>query len=790
MDFKDRMEQMKRDMERHRQEINDRINKYRHLSSDEETIIPVAPEPNPDVTKQSNPLLHHEGLEDESETKLGMFERIYPTYSINYKPVTFESFGYSDIDFSPLINLLAGIVEIELYASLRYMFQSLLKESTYGTYISLITENKSCLSRHLGDTDRFISQLRIIKRMRNSANHKGVVTDRIFYKFFKNCYVPFFNETVPYLIRLKKRYQNNKHMHETDTCHAAMASCKSFEEYRKMLDSLFSVLVIPVKPEKDNNNLCIIWTNTRKLAVKNCTEERSDYQDVLRMFFNGINISGIQYVLFDAADPKFEKYIYNDDSWQAHHTMLQRFKDGVLSAIGIKHTVPLFIIGGDDVIPMPKVSNPVSHSVYALSGKVLENMIDVDWLYSFPKKCVNIDDAGCISVNDLSLATPSFFVSRLPIESGLAETDIIEDLNRYFSKTAPYLESGIQVKKVGAVAMETCRMLMENTIKGFPQCDLRQFDENYKFKSSFTSPLIKLDDDEIHTSVMNDYKTVIRDCDMVTFDLHGSPSPNSPSYMGESSGDEKIYPTAFSPDLLNGSKVKIMVPISCWGARFIGYRRDNSMMLHSLHNTGVVLFMGSCRTTYGSNDERGAELRYGSWIMRLFMQNLLKGIPAGEALYRAKTEYLTKYSEGKVHDFLTVQQFNLFGDPMLRVDPCISFDRTENSSDGLILPDFTWNDYSYREKSIYEMPFEPMSVLDRVRSLVDTNINDIKNRINDLLYRQYNIQPENLQRIARFVTGNGNKGLRFVYSSKGMCPATVMAYSDEDGNLTDIVYTF
>lgn len=827
MDFKERMEQMRRDMERRRQEMNQRMEGYRsqfggglyshndsrdvvtgtdNIQDDHSVSAPHSTEDDPCSNMQSSsPLLHHPGLEDESETKLGMFERMYPDYCRETKSFSFESFGYSDIDFSPLISLLAGIGEIELYESLHGISEGISsipldkRKATYGDFIRLIKDERcrKYLARHLEDidTDVVVKQLQSIRMMRNSANHKGVITKDLFNKFFNKYYTPFFNETLPELIRLKRKdspkYSGEVSFYDGQNIGPSkMGVCKTDEEYGAFLDSLFSIHSRKESAKPARTRLCVIWTNTKKLAVKYLTQEHAGCQNFIRSYFAELKVPGITYVLFDAAEPEFEKYIQTDDNWQNHHVMLQKFRDSILGTFGIDYPVSLYIIGGDDVIPMPKVGNPVSYSLHALGGMVLEDVIEVDWLYSFPKKCVNLDVDGCVSVNELSFATPNFYVSRLPLESGLMESDLESDICGYFAKAIPYLESEIVVEKVGAVAMETCRVIMDNTIKGFPRCDLKQFAGDYRFNDFFTSPKIVLDNSE-NEGIVQEYAATISDCDMLTFDLHGGPQPGNPDYCGESAGEKKLFPKAFSKDILSGSNVKIIVPISCWGARFIGYRRDNSMLLYSMYNTDTLLFMGSCRIAYGSKDECGPELRYGSWLMRLFMQNLLTGIPAGEALYRAKVDYLTNHSEGKVHDFLTVQQFNLFGDPMLKVKPCLSINRIDSQPiSGIALPDFSWCDYKYNERCIYEKTSGTVSVLDRVRNLVDVNLDDIRQRMNDVLYKHYNIAPENLRRITRYVTGKGDIGMRFVYSQDGAYPASVMAYSDEHGNLKDIVYTF
>lgn len=810
MDFQERMEEIRREMERRRQEYNNKVGNYKKqfsqwgnsTVSDEANISNISEEGiNSPLIAENSPLIHHKGLEDESETKLGMFEKIYTAYCKNSEERSFASFGYSDFDFSPLVNLLAGIGEIELYESLACIANDILptplnkKKTTYGDFISLLKEDrcKKYLLRYIADINIVIKQLQSIRMMRNSANHKGVVTRELFDKFFKKYYVPFFNETVPVLIKIKNNGYSLRGVHLKNlnpSEHRKEQIHKTNEQYGAMLESLFSNIV-PNEGCLDPMQICVLWTNSKKLAIKYDAELNIDFQQNIKGFLSTLEVPNIKYLLLDASDHNFEKYIQNDDSWQSHQSMLQKFHDSVLLTLGVDHPVSLYIIGGDDVIPMPKVGNPVSYSIQALEGLVLEDTIEVDWLYSFPKKCTNLDVDGCLLINNLSLASPIFYVSRLPLESGLMETTIGEDIGGYFRKSMKYLPFEIKVEKVGAVAMEICRNVMDKTIEGFPRCDLRNFGVEYSYNNFFVSPKIMLDIPDEEYKVLNEYVTIVRNCDMLTFDLHGSPRPGDPDYCGQSATENNSCPKAFSREILSNSNVKILVPISCWGARFIGYRRDNSMLLHAMYNTDALLFMGSCRSAYGSTDKCGSELRLGSWLMRLFMINLLSGIRAGEALYRAKIDYLKNYSDGGVHDFLTVQQFNLFGDPMLKVKPCISSNEITNQFvGGITMPEFSWTDYKYKEKCVYNTEKSSVSVLEQVREVVDRNLDEIRKRMNEVLYKHYNIPPENLRMITRFVTGKGERGMRFVYSDKGAYPSTVMVYADDKGELKDIVYSF
>ncbi len=788
MDFKERMEQMRRDMERRRQEMDARMADFRTRVGATTPVGRNNPPSPPQSTENTEPLLkHHPGLEDESETKLGMFERLYAAYP-GAQASTVGSFGYSDMDFSPIVNLLASIGEIELYASLRpvsalNMSDPLRKnKSMYWDFLRVLKDRrcKEFLTPYLGNVRAVSKQVNIIRSMRNRANHKEVLTSSDFNDFFTKCYVPFFNEVLPALIPLKKLPENRPP--------------------RKTLSEPAS------KVEKTSGRICVLWTDSEKLALKYYGKivGRGETGPVnlaeiirgqLLGFMREAAQPGVAYFLIDLSLPEWSGLIDRQRSWQSCHAVLGAFRKSAAAGHGVTGPMSLFIIGGDDVVPMPKVRNPLDDEIKSANRlDVLEAEIEVDWLYAFPEKNIRVDSGGYLDPEALSGAETAFYVSRLPLESGMMETTFEDDILRYLRRSLDGLRNKIEIGKVGAVTMERCRRVMELMTAGFPLNDISRFPQSCRFGNSFVSPDISLAKGAIDEDVAFAYLNAVKDCGILTFVLHGAPGPNAPYYIGESL--EGTQHVAFVPGHLDGSGPKIIVPICCWGARFIGYRRENSMLLTALYSSETLLFMGSCRSAFAPFDpetpDKQPVIGCAQRLMRLFMQNVMAGYPAGEALQRAKIKFLTHYSEGKPYDLLTVQEFNLFGDPMLTAVPCMSSESldAEISITPTGLPDFSMCDYKYSEDTVFEASEGEVSILEKVRGLVDGNLEVIRSRMNDVLYRHYNIHPDNLRKITRYRTGKGRSGMRFVYARKSAYPCTVYAFSDENGNLKELVRTF
>lgn len=822
---------MKRDMERRRREMEERM---KNLSSsyNPQSASPYNPQsaytPQPAVTAQktdsfkpqvealpsaepdegqgsstpATPLLHHPGLENESESKLAMFEKLYASvYSSGISPKSFAAFGYSDTDLSPLANLLAGIGEIELYEALYQFADEILPEpwvrnqTCYGDFIKFIERERveKYLTRHDINPKILAKQLKEIKEIRNSCNHKGVVTLAVFDRFFQKTYVKFFNDTLPLIIRLKKKPFNDSYGIETgylESYSKNQAPAKDWKEYLKQIAKAIaggstSGIIADVK---SGSAICVVLTDTVQLSIKLYRREgeSSKIRSDLEMISNRMSEIGRQYILVDASDEKWKNFFKEDKGWQSYVRMLDNIYD-LISQDNPEALPHLLILGGDDVIPMPRLLNPArDHFLEGGWDQPLENTLETDIIYSYGSDSISFHRNGELNIEKLFLHKPSFFVGRLPLESGLISTQYYEGILQYFISDIEYAGNKMRVNKIGAVTMECCSNISRLLFAGLPLADLSHIDEAYAQNNIFRSPGIELG--AMPAKISNLYINTLRDCDLLTFLTHGSPDPSSTVYTGQPTG-KKEYPAAFVPDILEDSKVRIMAPISCWGARFIGYERSKSILLQSLYNHGVMVFIGSSRTSFGKHDS-WPKIGFGQAIVRSFILNLLAGMSAGEAMLSARLSILRNVEEINMLDLLTVQEFNLFGDPMFRLAPTMSTEKYGIGRADEIL-DLENKDVVVDTKVIYRKDAGKPSILDRVRNLVDSNLNSIRSRLNDMLYKQYNIEGRDLSIISRYTTKNGREGMNFVYKHESdFVTSYTIARTDSEGNLEDVIQSF
>jgi len=152
------------------------------------------------------------------------------------------------------------------------------------------------------------------------------------------------------------------------------------------------------------------------------------------------------------------------------------------------------------------------------------------------------------------------------------------------------------------------------------------------------------------------------------FNLHGI--EDGPEWYGQRSFDDPgtlpEYPIALRPaDVSNHGRAPVVVfSEACYGANVIGKGTDEALCLKFLA-AGSRVVVGSTKIAYGSVTTPlvGADL-----LGRYFWQNLTNGVPAGEALRRAKLQMAQEmhsrqgFLDGE--DQKTLISFILYGDPL------------------------------------------------------------------------------------------------------------------------------
>ena len=305
----------------------------------------------------------------------------------------------------------------------------------------------------------------------------------------------------------------------------------------------------------------------------------------------------------------------------------------------------------------------------------------------------------------------------------------------------------------------------------------------------FVSPRLSVDD----SYVLRYYQREIGQADMLMFNLHGADAHGYSSFYGEGLSGHNT-PEAFSCDMLRYSGARILNTVACFGGRYIGYNRNDSMLMSAMYGGGIVLYAGSCTSALGRTGQRHNVAEdalipsgYSESFMKLYSLYLFRGITAGEAFLSAKCDYfnLCRSLDGDDCALATVLMFNLYGMPVLHV----------NSNKSVILEARgikEVHDINTHQKTmgrvLYDKNQTTSSILAEVRMKVNDNLLKIRNTIESKLYNYWGLNPSNLDNIVELTKGN-KKSLRFEYKSgTGLIKKRSWAFTDELGNVKDVVH--
>jgi hypothetical protein len=86
---------------------------------------------------------------------------------------------------------------------------------------------------------------------------------------------------------------------------------------------------------------------------------------------------------------------------------------------------------------------------------------------------------------------------------------------------------------------------------------------------------------------------------------------------------------------------------------------------------------------------------------------------------------------------------------------------------------------------------ESHSILDRVRGLVDRRLSEVRQRVTEQLYKDFNINPQSLSTIHSFRSENGEEGYRFCFHEKNeYYNNDRVVDTDKNGNVTCVIGFF
>jgi hypothetical protein len=260
-----------------------------------------------------------------------------------------------------------------------------------------------------------------------------------------------------------------------------------------------------------------------------------------------------------------------------------------------------------------------------------------------------------------------------------------------------------------------------------------------------------------------------RSSDILYFNLHGSDAFEQPQFFGDKN-------VAISPMQISKlQRYNFIITEACYGAKFIGYRNHESMLLNSL-NKNTLAYIGSSRIAFGAvgNDA----LMSADLIAKSVLQSLSNGCSIGHALSKARVDCLEMeevysyydddddayffYTEGYNDlSLVTALEFNLFGEPTLRAMQNKIRQKSNNKVNKAIkIPQKTTREEIYSKT-------KNQNILDAVRASVDLEFEKISTIIQTELYNRYELTSDELQSISlRKSKSSSKEAYMYVYSKK------------------------
>lgn len=493
-----------------------------------------------------------------------------------------------------------------------------------------------------------------------------------------------------------------------------------------------------------------IFTNLSALSRKLSTKV-----DILKSLFEQyISIRrqcGISYTLIDASNysPKLKINrgllplsikLKPEDGWQAHQRMLMdRFFYDIESQ---KKTVEyLFIIGSDDVIPMPAIGQ---HSSRETPSPILSD-IPYSHLYGD-------ETEGYINDNTIYEKEQMLYVGRLP----LADDATIDMLATYLKNAAQVSLEGINPSCAygqcdphwKAVTSFVAKELYENDMF----YDYSALTDEFAYGSLMLTPFITKD---------NVDRVFNPNAQIYLFNMHGSEHPKDYDYHGAevlSNGKNGTFYSGITPQQFQEIReLNIVVAEPCFGAKPNKRKYDESILLSSLV-TKTVLFFGSTHVAWGALDPRQSsanepiKICCADIMAREIIRVMRLGYPAGLALLVGRISNFG--SVGFTPSVIdTCLEFNLFGDPSLTLygmEPPEDGQKAKTNTHAKmeskkIFPNRSGNEM--RTTIVFNR--NNQSILSMVRNAVDRHSKEIQEKIAKHLYGYFNIVPRQLDRIVK-----------------------------------------
>lgn len=515
-----------------------------------------------------------------------------------------------------------------------------------------------------------------------------------------------------------------------------------------------------------------ILTNLKILSEKlNCPTDT--VRSLLEQYISCRQQCSIDYTLLDVANysPKqsinkgfFSSNIHlsPSDGWKKHQRLLM---DSYFYDKERKNVEYLFIIGSDDVIPMPSVGIHSSYESPILSdlpyshlyGDKTESMISTHTIYQQPQMLfvgrLPLADDATLSMLQIYLQNACNMSIR-----GLSNVCVYGQCDPHWKKVTSLISHDLYINKL---------------FRDYPDLSAQCV-----YRSLLLTPFVTTESTEYSIEqVFNP------NASLYFFNMHGNSHPANNNYYGAEvrldNEKERFFSGITPKQFRSTNSLNIVVAEPCFGAKPNKKKHDESILLSALM-TKTVLFFGSTHVAWGASDstpqvptsQNDTPRISGADIMAMeIIYNLLQGVPAGAALWQGRSSNFIK--DGMTPIVIdTCLEFNLFGDPSLTIYGISSDDKRTNKivpytkkemclskSDLVIYP--SGQRETMKIKTIFSN--KNNSALSLVRNAVNRNIMEINERINTYLYKNYNIVPKQLNKILEIKHTNGEMDYAYYY---------------------------
>lgn len=528
----------------------------------------------------------------------------------------------------------------------------------------------------------------------------------------------------------------------------------------------------------------VIFTNVSLLAEKMEVDEQ-DLMSILDEFIRQKREYGISYKLIDAGNYSYQKSGFWGNNKTVRLTLnspLWDYMDILMDVhngekkTGGEISQYLFIIGGNDIIPMPCIRHYIPDDSN-------DDSIDTDILYAYPygkEMLALLESQEAFKYDQL------FFVGRLPFGNDAS----LEDLCGYLERDINY-SNGIPMNEAYGQCDPHWKKVSSRVANDLLQGNyLRNLDRylsaDHYYNRLILSPMV------VEENVGQVFHT---NASLYYFNLHGGEGRESRGYFGVMLHQEEDGCwSAIEPEhMMTCEAPNIIISEACYGGRFIGLDKHHSMMLASLF-TNTLTFVGSSRVAWGAVDSLSSSasdipVSYADIVANNFIDAILQGYSAAEALFIARSVLLRSTTPGDPHAALTVVEFNLFGDPTTTMDSRsgLKSGRKTTGKNALAAQD---TKIGCTVEKI-EAGNRGGSILEQVRGAVNANIHQIHEMIGQHLYANYGIKPRPVEEILKIKYNNGQEELKFNYdlTSERKTPTRFVVTTSTDGKIKSVYTT-